>query len=204
MVFRFGNSLSELDFINGVTQLYVTDEDKLTRTLFKDFVSTINAYIDEEEFVHSKGIFGHHHISNNNSPNSSTNRMDMVKAEYTFATSKEQSFDETKRIIVILFGSMELSTPETDGKLHKFSLPICSGYLYQPQNITTITYHFILTLLNTYIDLDVSVANDVIIDVANATVTLCRLGFPTRPDFEVGVSRGSVCLSRGELGIRRG
>ena len=38
----------------------------------------------------------------------------------------------------------------------------------------------------------------------NAPVTLCRLGFPTRPDFEVGVSRGSVCLSRGELGIRRG
>ena len=38
----------------------------------------------------------------------------------------------------------------------------------------------------------------------NAQVTLCRLGFPIRPDFEVGVSRGSVCLSRGELGIRRG
>ena len=37
-----------------------------------------------------------------------------------------------------------------------------------------------------------------------APVTLCRLGFPTRPDFEVGVCRGSVCLSRGELGIRRG
>ena len=27
---------------------------------------------------------------------------------------------------------------------------------------------------------------------------------PDSPDFEVGVSRGSVCLSRGELGIRRG
>ena len=69
MVFRFGNSLSELDFINGVTPPYVTDEDKLTRTLLKDFVSTIDAnmdgLIDEEEFVPSKGIFGHHHISNN-------------------------------------------------------------------------------------------------------------------------------------------
>ena len=32
----------------------------------------------------------------------------------------------------------------------------------------------------------------------------CRLGFPIRPDYEVGVSRGSVCSSRGELGIRRG
>ena len=35
-------------------------------------------------------------------------------------------------------------------------------------------------------------------------VTLCRLAFPTRPDFGVGVSRGSVCLSLEELGIRRG
>ena len=26
---------------------------------------------------------------------------------------------------------------------------------------------------------------------------------PDSPDFEVGVSRGSVCSSRGELGIRR-
>ena len=38
---------------------------------------------------------------------------------------------------------------------------------------------------------------------ANAPITLCRLGFPTRPDFEVGISQGSVCLSQGELGIRR-
>ena len=44
----------------------------------------------------------------------------------------------------------------------------------------------------------------IILNFAYAPVTLCRLGFPTRPDFEVGVCRGSVCLSRGELGIRRG
>ena len=35
-----------------------------------------------------------------------------------------------------------------------------------PKNITTISYHFILTLLNANFDLDVSVANDVAIDVA--------------------------------------
>ena len=35
-----------------------------------------------------------------------------------------------------------------------------------PKNITTIHYHFILTLLNANFDFDVSVANDVAIDVA--------------------------------------
>ena len=38
----------------------------------------------------------------------------------------------------------------------------------------------------------------------NAQVKLFRLGFPTRTDFEVGVSGGLVCLSRCELRIRRG
>ena len=36
------------------------------------------------------------------------------------------------------------------------------------KNITMITYHFISTLLNAYDDFDVSVANDVAIDVAKS------------------------------------
>ena len=37
------------------------------------------------------------------------------------------------------------------------------------KNITTIPYHFIWTLLNANYDFDVSVANDVAIDVAKCT-----------------------------------
>ena len=36
-----------------------------------------------------------------------------------------------------------------------------------------------------------------------APVTLCRLGFPTRPDFEVGVSRGRARDMTERLGIGR-
>ena len=43
-------------------------------------------------------------------------------------------------------------------------------YLYQPQNITTITYHFISTLINTYFDFGVSVAKYVVIDVAKCAL----------------------------------
>ena len=39
-----------------------------------------------------------------------------------------------------------------------------------PQNITTIPYHFISTLLNVNFDFDVTVANDVAIDVAKCSL----------------------------------
>ena len=39
-----------------------------------------------------------------------------------------------------------------------------------PKNITTIPYHFISTLLNANFDFDISVANDVAIDVAKCTL----------------------------------
>ena len=39
-----------------------------------------------------------------------------------------------------------------------------------PKNITTIPYHFISTFLNAYFDFDVSVANDVAIDVAKCAL----------------------------------
>ena len=39
-----------------------------------------------------------------------------------------------------------------------------------PKNITTIPHHFILTLLNANFDFDVSVANDVAIDVAKCAL----------------------------------
>ena len=39
-----------------------------------------------------------------------------------------------------------------------------------PKNITTIPYHFILTLLNGNFDFDVSVANGVAIDVTKCTL----------------------------------
>ena len=39
-----------------------------------------------------------------------------------------------------------------------------------PKNITMIPYHFILTLLNANFDFDVSVANDVAIDVAKCAL----------------------------------
>ena len=69
---------------------------------------------------------------------------------------------------------MEASTPKNGGKtascasrmLHKF----WCGYLHQLKNITTIPYHFILTLLNANFDFDVSVANDVTIDVAKCAL----------------------------------
>ena len=38
------------------------------------------------------------------------------------------------------------------------------------KNVTTIPYHFILTLLNTFLDFDVSVTNDVAIDVAKCAL----------------------------------
>ena len=74
-------------------------------------------------------------------------------------------------MIVIFLGLMELSTPKTEGKLHhKFSLRFWCGYLHQPKHITTIPYHFISTLLNANFDFDVSVVNDVAIDVAKCTL----------------------------------
>ena len=39
-----------------------------------------------------------------------------------------------------------------------------------PKNITMIPYHFISTLLYTYFDFDVTVANDVAIDVAKCAL----------------------------------
>ena len=39
-----------------------------------------------------------------------------------------------------------------------------------PKNITTIPYHFISTLLNVNFDFDVTVANDVAIDVAKCSL----------------------------------
>ena len=52
----------------------------------------------------------------------------------------------------------------------QFSLRFWCGYLHQPKNITTIPYHFISTLLNSNFDFDVSVANDVAIDVAKCAL----------------------------------
>ena len=54
--------------------------------------------------------------------------------------------------------------------MHKFSLRFWCGYLHQPKNITTIPYHFISTLLNANFDFDVSVANEVAIDVAKCAL----------------------------------
>ena len=54
--------------------------------------------------------------------------------------------------------------------IHKFFLCFWCGYLHQPKNITMIPYHFILALLNTYFDFDVSVANDVAMDVAKCAL----------------------------------
>ena len=69
---------------------------------------------------------------------------------------------------------MELSTPKTEGKLHHarsaccISFPSVSGVdnSINTRNITTIPYYFISTLLNDNFDFDVSVTNDVAIDVA--------------------------------------
>ena len=54
--------------------------------------------------------------------------------------------------------------------MHKFSLRFWCGYLHQPKNITTIPYHFISTLLNVNFDFDVTVANDVAIDVVKCSL----------------------------------
>ena len=67
---------------------------------------------------------------------------------------------------------MEVSTPKMEGKLHHalrisvFSSVFGVDTSINPKNITTIPYHFILTLLNTSFDFGVSVANDVAIGVA--------------------------------------
>ena len=54
--------------------------------------------------------------------------------------------------------------------MHKLSLRFWCGYLHQPKNITTISYHFISTLLNVNFEFDVTVANDVAIDVAKCSL----------------------------------
>ena len=69
---------------------------------------------------------------------------------------------------------MEVSTPKAEGKLHHARSACCISFpsvfgvdtSINPKNITTIPYHFISTLLNANFDFDVSVANDVAIDVA--------------------------------------
>ena len=63
-----------------------------------------------------------------------------------------------------MFGLMEVSTPKTG------ILRSCCGFLHQPKNITTIPYPYISTLLNANFDFDVSVANDVAIDMAKYTL----------------------------------
>ena len=73
---------------------------------------------------------------------------------------------------------MELSTPKTEGKLHHARSAWCISFpsvfgvdtSISPKNITTIPYHFISTLLNANFDFDVSVANDVAIDVAKCAL----------------------------------
>jgi hypothetical protein len=37
-----------------------------------------------------------------------------------------------------------------------------------------------------------------------ASVTLCRFGFPIRPDLKIGVDRGSVWVSRSKVWTGRG
>ena len=73
---------------------------------------------------------------------------------------------------------MEVSTPKTEGKLHHARSACCISFpsvfgvntSINPKNITTIPYHFISTLLNANFDVDVSVANDVAIDVAKCAL----------------------------------
>ena len=72
---------------------------------------------------------------------------------------------------------MQVSTPKTEGKLHHARSACCISFpsvfgvdtFINPYNITTIPYHFISTLLNASFDFDVTVANDVAIDVAKCT-----------------------------------
>ena len=83
---------------------------------------------------------------------------------------------------------MEVSTPKTEGKLQSawcISFPFVFGVdtSINQKNITTIPYHFISTLLNADFDFDVSVTNDVAIDVATCKCAL--LG---------KVMQGSPCL----------
>ena len=54
--------------------------------------------------------------------------------------------------------------------MHKFSLRFGVDTCINPKNITTITYHFIWTLLNVNFDFDVTVANDVAIDVTKCSL----------------------------------
>ena len=78
----------------------------------------------------------------------------------------------------MFFGLMELSTPKTEGKLHHalsawcISFPSVFGVdtSISPKNITAIPYNFISTHLNANFDFDVSVANDVAIDVAKCAL----------------------------------
>ena len=73
---------------------------------------------------------------------------------------------------------MQVSTPKTEGKLHHARSAWCISFLsvfgvdtcINPKNITTIPYHFISTLLNVNFDFDVTVANDVAIDVAKCSL----------------------------------
>ena len=73
---------------------------------------------------------------------------------------------------------MELSTPETEGKLHHARSAWCISFpsvfgvdtSISPKNITTIPYHFISTLLNANFDFDISVANNVAIDIAKCAL----------------------------------
>ena len=73
---------------------------------------------------------------------------------------------------------MEVSTPKTEGKLHHARSAWCISFPFvfgvgtsiNPKNITTIPYHFISTLLNAYFDFDISVTNDVAIDVAKCAL----------------------------------
>ena len=67
---------------------------------------------------------------------------------------------------------MEAPTPKHGGKtasssmMHKISLRFWCRYLHQPKIITAYPYHFISTLLKTNFSFDVSIANDIAIDVA--------------------------------------
>ena len=73
---------------------------------------------------------------------------------------------------------MEVSTPKTEGKLHHARSACCISFpsdfgvdtSINSKNITRIPYHFISTLLNANFDFDVSVANDVAIDVAKCAL----------------------------------
>ena len=81
-------------------------------------------------------------------------------------------------IIDIFLGLIEVSTPKSEGKLYNVRNACCISFasifgvdtFINPKNITTIPYNFISTLLNAKFDFDVSVANDVAIDVAKCAL----------------------------------